>query len=52
MTRSKREIPHYYLADDIDMTNALAWLERENAQHPVTDRVLHAVLLIKAVAPF
>ena len=27
MAHSKREIPHYYLATDIDMTRALAWLE-------------------------
>ena len=26
MARSKREIPHYYLEDDIELTHALAWL--------------------------
>ena len=26
MARSKREIPHYYLGTEIDMTRALAWL--------------------------
>ena len=32
MARSKREIPHYYLAHTIDMHRALAWLaERERA---------------------
>lgn len=50
MAKSKREIPHYYLGTEIDMTRSLAWLERENAQRPVTERILSAVLLIKAVA--
>ena len=30
MSRSKREIPHYYLQSRIDMNAALAWLRREN----------------------
>jgi len=50
MAKSKREIPHYYLGTGIEMTRALAWLERENAARPVTARMLYAVLLIKAVA--
>ena len=50
MSRSKREIPHYYLGTEIDMSRAMAWLERENLKRPVTDRILYAVLLIKAVA--
>jgi pyruvate dehydrogenase E2 component (dihydrolipoamide acetyltransferase) len=35
MSRSKREIPHYYLAHTIDLEPALAWLERRNAQRPL-----------------
>jgi pyruvate dehydrogenase E2 component (dihydrolipoamide acetyltransferase) len=50
MSRSKREIPHYYLANTIDMRKALAWLETRNAARPITERLLSAVLLIKAVA--
>jgi len=50
MARSKREIPHYYLADDIDLTAALAWLARRNEAAPVAERVLPAALLYKAVA--
>src|SRR5450759_1330276 len=50
MAKSKREIPHYYLGTEVEMTRALAWLERENAQRPVAERMLYAVLLIKAVA--
>lgn len=50
MTRSKREIPHFYLGSTIDVSRALAWLSGENAKRPVTERLLPAVLLIKAVA--
>jgi pyruvate dehydrogenase E2 component (dihydrolipoamide acetyltransferase) len=50
MTRSNREIPHYYLQARIDMTAALAWLRRENESRPVTERLLPVVVLLKAVA--
>lgn len=50
MARSKREIPHYYLSTSIDMTTALAWLEARNADRPPAERLLPAVLLVKAVA--
>jgi pyruvate dehydrogenase E2 component (dihydrolipoamide acetyltransferase) len=50
MSRSKREIPHYYLATTIDMRRALDWVADYNASHPVTERLLNGVLLIKAVA--
>jgi pyruvate dehydrogenase E2 component (dihydrolipoamide acetyltransferase) len=50
MTRSKREIPHYYLGTDIDIKAALDWLEAENRRRPVTERLLSAALLVKAVA--
>lgn len=50
MARSKREIPHYYLGTDIDMSQALAWLQAENLKRPVTERLLYAVMLLKAVA--
>jgi pyruvate dehydrogenase E2 component (dihydrolipoamide acetyltransferase) len=50
MSRSKREIPHYYLASTIDMRKALGWLESRNAARPVTERLLYGVLLLKAVA--
>lgn len=49
MSRSKREIPHYYLAETIPMKNALAWLQQRNAGLPITERVLTAALLLKAV---
>lgn len=50
MTRSKREIPHFYLGQTIDLSRALAWLGQENLRRPVTERVLHGALLLKAVA--
>jgi len=50
MTRSKREIPHYYLGASINMSKALAWLQEENLHRPVTERILYSVLLLKAVA--
>ena len=31
MARSKREIPHYYLGQDIDVTAAEEWLQDEMA---------------------
>jgi len=50
MSRSKREIPHYYLATRVDVTAALHWLAAENARRPVTERLLPAALLLRAVA--
>ena len=50
MTRSKREIPHYYLGTTIDLSRTLAWLERQNVERPITERMVYAVPLIKAVA--
>jgi pyruvate dehydrogenase E2 component (dihydrolipoamide acetyltransferase) len=50
MTRSKREIPHYYLAHTISMKRALAWLADLNAHRPIQDRILPGALLLRAVA--
>jgi pyruvate dehydrogenase E2 component (dihydrolipoamide acetyltransferase) len=50
MSRSKREIPHYYLGTPIAMSRALTWLQTENLKRPVTERLLYSVLLLKAVA--
>jgi pyruvate dehydrogenase E2 component (dihydrolipoyllysine-residue acetyltransferase) len=50
MARSKREIPHYYLSSTIDMSAALAWLRAENERRSGTERLLPAILLLKAVA--
>jgi len=50
MSRSKREIPHYYLQLAMDFSSAAAWLEQYNQARPVPERLLPAVLLIKATA--
>jgi len=50
MSRSKREIPHYYLSLTKDVTGAVDWLAARNASVPVTERLLFTALLIKAVA--
>lgn len=49
MSRSKREIPHYYLSNEMDMNSALTWLGQYNSSRSVTDRLVYVVLLIKAV---
>ncbi len=50
MARSKREIPHYYLAHAVDFGPAQQWLGAYNERLPVKNRLLEAVLIIKAVA--
>jgi pyruvate dehydrogenase E2 component (dihydrolipoamide acetyltransferase) len=50
MSRSKREIPHYYLTEPVPMRQALDWLRAANTERAVTARLLPAVLLLKAVA--
>ena len=50
MARSKREIPHYYLGDEIILDTATTWLTEQNAGRPITERLLLAVLQLKAVA--
>jgi len=50
VARSKREIPHYYLAADVDLATAIGWLAARNASRPITDRILPAALLLRSVA--
>jgi pyruvate dehydrogenase E2 component (dihydrolipoamide acetyltransferase) len=50
MSRSKREIPHYYLDTTIDLGSAVDWLTDHNNDRPVASRVLPAALLLRAVA--
>jgi pyruvate dehydrogenase E2 component (dihydrolipoyllysine-residue acetyltransferase) len=50
MAHSKRDIPHYYLGTQIDMTRPMAWLQAVNLKRPVAERMLYSVLLLKAVA--
>jgi len=50
MSRSKREIPHYYLSEPIPLQRAQAWLTSANASRDIGSRLLLAVLQLKAVA--
>ncbi|MFJ7199126.1 MULTISPECIES: 2-oxo acid dehydrogenase subunit E2 [unclassified Streptomyces] len=50
MSRSKREIPHYYLSTTIDFAAAGEWLHRVNHGRPPADRIVPAALLLKAAA--
>jgi len=50
MTRSKKNIPHYYLASTIDLQPAILWMRDQNAQRPVATRLVPAALLLKATA--
>ena len=50
MSRSKREIPHYYLSTTVDVTPATDWLAAHNASAPVAERLLFATLLVKSIA--
>ncbi|AXX97259.1 dihydrolipoamide acetyltransferase family protein [Profundibacter amoris] len=50
MTRSKAEIPHYYLAHTVDLTAAQTFVDQTNADRPPEARLLLGALYLKAVA--
>lgn len=50
MSRSKREIPHYYLSETVPMRKAQEWLSASNEKRSITERLLMATLQLKAVA--
>ncbi|MER5390260.1 2-oxo acid dehydrogenase subunit E2, partial [Saccharopolyspora sp. NPDC002686] len=50
MSKSKREIPHYYLTNTIDLGDALEWLHERNRHVEVANRIVPAALLLKAGA--
>ena len=50
MSRSKREIPHYYLSQEMDVARLMGWLHDGNAARPVAERVLPIAALLAAVA--
>ncbi|MFF8603135.1 2-oxo acid dehydrogenase subunit E2 [Streptomyces sp. NPDC015232] len=50
MSRSKREIPHFYLATTVDMAAALEWMHARNRELPLSARLVPAALTFKAVA--
>jgi pyruvate dehydrogenase E2 component (dihydrolipoamide acetyltransferase) len=50
MARSKREIPHYYLEHQVDVSACERWLAENNAALPPDNRILMGALTIKAMA--
>jgi len=50
MARSKKEIPHYYLAHQVDVTVCEEWLARVNSERPPDRRLLIGALAVKAAA--
>ena len=50
MSRSAREVPHFHVTLDINMSRTMAWLARHNKTRTVKKRLLYVVPLIKAVA--
>lgn len=50
MSRSKREIPHYYLSMQCCFSSAHSWLEQHNATVAIEERLLPSALVLKAVA--
>lgn len=50
MARSKREIPHYYLEHQVDVTAAERWLSRTNEKRPPDQRLLMGILAVKSIA--
>ena len=50
MSRSKREIPHYYLTSTVDLGRAVAWIEKFNRDRAPDEHLLPAVVLLKATA--
>jgi pyruvate dehydrogenase E2 component (dihydrolipoamide acetyltransferase) len=49
MTRSKREIPHYYLQTRVELSRTSHWLSAINGQRPISQRLLPVIPLIRAV---
>ena len=49
MSRSKREIPHYYLSHDVDLTAADAFAASVNAEREPSERLLVGAICARAV---
>ncbi|WMN90114.1 2-oxo acid dehydrogenase subunit E2 [Vibrio parahaemolyticus] len=50
MSRSKKEIPHYYLALDIDLSKVQTWLAEQNQQREPEQRLLLPAVILNAIA--
>lgn len=50
MSRSKREIPHYYLSHSADISAAQAFVTAQNQERDPSERLLVGALFVKAVS--
>lgn len=50
MTHSKQQIPHYYLALEINLTHTQKWLTKQNQHREPEQRLLLPALLLTAIA--
>ena len=48
--RAKREIPHYYLAHSVDISDVVTWLAATNASRPPETRLLIGAVFLKSLA--
>lgn len=50
MEQSNRDIPHFHLRTEIDLTPTLTWLDAANNERRPPDRILTAAVFLRAVA--
>lgn len=50
MSRSKREIPHYYLSTTVDLQRTSEWMRERNRELPVGERLVPSAALLSAAA--
>jgi len=50
MSRSKREIPHYYLSTTVDLQRTSEWMRERNRELPVGERLVPSAALLLAAA--
>lgn len=50
MSRSKREIPHYYLSTTVDLQRTSEWMRERNRELPVGERLVLSAALLSAAA--
>jgi pyruvate dehydrogenase E2 component (dihydrolipoamide acetyltransferase) len=50
MSRSKREIPHYYLSTTVDLQRVSEWMKERNRELPVGERMVPSAALLSATA--
>jgi pyruvate dehydrogenase E2 component (dihydrolipoamide acetyltransferase) len=50
MSRSNREIPHYYLSTTVDLQRISEWMKERNRELPVGERLVPSAALLSAAA--